>query len=255
MHEFGQSIVRMASFTGKELREVVRRPGVLASLILGPFVIMFIFGLGYSGYREPFVTEIVIPQGNDFPRDPAYYADLAPGRLDVVNVGDDPAPAEQRLRDGEIDLLITPVEFLKDSHPLELLLEERHVVVGWKDNPLFAGPLSKEAYLQSGHVAVRIFDRDTFVENILYKLVPERRIEVIAQSFIQVPWLLRGSMRISVMHERLARVSAPVFDLVTADTPFELPIMHEMMQYHSTRSNDVGLAWLRNRLKRFAQAE
>ena len=110
MHEIGQSIVRMASFTGKELREVVRRPGVLASLILGPFVIMFIFGLGYSGYRDPFVTEIVIPQGNDFPRDPEYYADLAPGRLDVVNVGDDPAPAEQRLRDGDIDLLIIAPE-------------------------------------------------------------------------------------------------------------------------------------------------
>ena len=72
MHEIGQSIVRMASFTGKELREVVRRPGVLASLILGPFVIMFIFGLGYSGYREPFPTEIVIPEGNDLPSDPEY---------------------------------------------------------------------------------------------------------------------------------------------------------------------------------------
>lgn len=114
MHEIGQSIgqslVRMASFTGKELREVIRRPGVLASLILGPFLIMFIFGLGYSGYREPFVTEIVIPRGNDFPRDPEYYADLAPGRLNVVNVGDDAASAEQRLRDSDIDLLIVAPE-------------------------------------------------------------------------------------------------------------------------------------------------
>lgn len=106
----GQSLVRMASFTGKELREVIRRPGVLASLILGPFLIMFIFGLGYSGYREPFVTEIVIPGGNDFPRDPEYYADLAPGRLNVVNVGDDAASAEQRLRDSDIDLLIVAPE-------------------------------------------------------------------------------------------------------------------------------------------------
>jgi len=105
-----RSLVRMGSFTGKELREVLRRPGVLASLILGPFVIMFIFGLGYSGYRDPFVTEIVIPQGNDFPRDPEYYADLAPGRLEVVSVGDDAAPAEDRLRRGEIDLLIVAPE-------------------------------------------------------------------------------------------------------------------------------------------------
>ncbi len=106
----GQSIVRMASFTGKELREVVRRPGVLASLILGPFVIMFIFGLGYSGYREPFATEIVVPDDTSFPTDPEYYAELAPGRLDVRRVSGDRDGAEDRLRNREIDLLIVAPE-------------------------------------------------------------------------------------------------------------------------------------------------
>ena len=106
----GESVVRMASFTGKELREVMRRPGVLASLILGPFVIMFIFGLGYSGYREPFATEIVLPAGSSFPSDPEYYAELAPGRLDVRGVSDDQEAAEQRLREGVIDLLIVAPE-------------------------------------------------------------------------------------------------------------------------------------------------
>lgn len=100
------SFVRMASFTGKELREVVRRPGVLLSLILGPFLVMFLFGLGYSGYRAPFATEIVVPADSDFSRAPEDYAELAPGRLDVLGVGDDEAAAEQRLRDGEIDLLV-----------------------------------------------------------------------------------------------------------------------------------------------------
>lgn len=106
----GQSVVRMASFTGKELREVMRRPGVLASLILGPFLIMFIFGLGYSGYREPFATEIVLPPDSGFPEDPEYYANLAPGRLDVQQITEDATAAEQRLRDGAIDLLIVAPE-------------------------------------------------------------------------------------------------------------------------------------------------
>ncbi len=110
MRSIAQSIIRMASFTGKELRELVRRPGVLLSLIVGPFLIMFIFGLGYSGARDPFVTEIVIPPGNELPRDPEYYANLAPGRLDVREVGDDSEPAEERLRNGDIDLLIVAPE-------------------------------------------------------------------------------------------------------------------------------------------------
>ena len=100
------SIVRMASFTGKELREVLRRPGVLLSLILGPFLVMFLFGLGYSGYRAPFDTEIVVPAESDFSRAAEDYESLAPGRLAITQVGEDRDGAEQRLRDGAIDLLV-----------------------------------------------------------------------------------------------------------------------------------------------------
>ncbi|HEX2884445.1 MAG TPA: ABC transporter permease [Candidatus Limnocylindria bacterium] len=105
----------MASFTGKELREVMRRPGVLLSLILGPFVIMFIFGLGYSGYREAFATEIVIPPGTDLPRDEAYYEELAPGRINVLDIAEEAGPSEERLRNDEIDLLIIAPENAADE--------------------------------------------------------------------------------------------------------------------------------------------
>ena len=100
------SLVRIVSFTGKELREVLRRPGVLLTLVLGPFLVMALFGLGYSGYRAPFATEVVVPEGSGFSTAPEDYAELAPGRLDVRAVGTDAAAAEARLRAGEIDLLI-----------------------------------------------------------------------------------------------------------------------------------------------------
>jgi ABC-2 type transport system permease protein len=110
MSALTHSLIRIGSFTGKELREVLRRPGVLLSLIVGPFLVMLIFGLGYSGYRAPFATEIVIPAGSDLPTDPDFYADLAPGRLDVRAVGEDAAGAEERLRARAIDLLIIAPE-------------------------------------------------------------------------------------------------------------------------------------------------
>ena len=47
--------------SGKELVEVVRRPGALISLVFGPFLIMALFGVGYSGYRRPLDTIVVIP--------------------------------------------------------------------------------------------------------------------------------------------------------------------------------------------------
>lgn len=110
MRSIGQSLVRMASFTGKELRETVRRPGVLLSLVLGPFLIMLLFGLGYSGYREPFATEIVIPADSVLPREAQYYEDLAPGRITVHEVGTDAPAAQERLRRGDLDLVIVAPE-------------------------------------------------------------------------------------------------------------------------------------------------
>ena len=160
----------------------------------------------------------------------------------------------KRLEAGEIDLLMTPDEFLEGDHPRELLFEESHVVVGAKGNPVFDEPMTIEKFLDCGHVAVRISNQDTFVEAVLQKLVPDRRIEVAAQSFIQVPWLIRGTKRLAVMHERLAMVTQPIFDLRIVDTPYDLPPMREMMQYHVSRSGDAGLAWLRKQIHRFAKA-
>ena len=104
------SLVRIAAFTTKELREVIRRPGALLSLILGPFLVMALFGLGYSGYRAPFATEVVVPAEGDFSRSAEDYEDLAPGRIQVTQVSDDLEGAERRLQDGSIDLLVVAPE-------------------------------------------------------------------------------------------------------------------------------------------------
>ena len=104
------SLIRIFSFTGKELRETIRRPGILASLVLGPFLVMFLFGLGYTGSRDAFDTVIVLPEGSRLPSDPNYYADLAPGRIRVVEISGDEAAARQRLVDQQIDVLIVGPE-------------------------------------------------------------------------------------------------------------------------------------------------
>lgn len=122
-------------------------------------------------------------------------------------------------------------------------------------NPIFDGGLTLEKYLAAGYVVVRIAERETYIERVLQTLVPDARIEVVAQSFIQVPWLLQGTMRLSVTAERLAKVTAPVFDLAVVPAPFELPTVREMMQFHVTRKVDTGLQGLRQRLCDFSQID
>ncbi len=156
--------------------------------------------------------------------------------------------SSERLSNGELDLLLTPEGFMPPDHPRELLFEERHVVVGWSGNPVMHDVLTEADFFSSGHVAVRISGRDTFIESALRKYGERRRIEVTAPSFIQAPWLLPGTRRLALMHERLARLVAPPLSLRIAEAPVELPIMREMMQYHTARTNDAALAWLRQQL-------
>ena len=156
--------------------------------------------------------------------------------------------SNDRLKRGEVDLMISPEEFLEGDHPRERIYEERLVVVACQSNTAFDSEITKEQFLGCGHVSVRIAGRDTFIENALSQVVPERRIEVTAQSFIQVPWLLRNTRRLAVMHERLAQVCAKPLALKIAPAPFKLPSMIELMMYHSTRSKDAGLAWLRSQV-------
>ena len=170
----------------------------------------------------------------------------APGlRLDITLPADD---TSARLAKGDYDLTLTPEEFVDPHHPTQLLFEERHVVVGCARNPDLAGPMSSEQFTSTGQVAVRIDGRNTFIENALDQLGLTRRVEVHAPSFIQMPWLLPGTRRIALMHERLARLMAPGLNLRILNPSFELPLMREVIQYHSSRAKDAGLSWLRTRL-------
>lgn len=170
-------------------------------------------------------------------------------RFDITLPKDD---TSDRLANGDYDMSITPIEFTDPRHPTELLLEERHVVVGCDQNPLLAEPLTLEAFANASHIAVQIDGRNTFIENTLEQLGLARRVEVHAPSFIQAPWLLAGTNRLALMHERLARLIGPSLSLRVAEPPFEVPKMREVMQYHSTRAKDEALSWLRARLKAIA---
>ncbi|WP_033921810.1 LysR family transcriptional regulator [Sphingomonas sp. 37zxx] len=154
----------------------------------------------------------------------------------------------EQLDDGEIDLIISPEQFLDPYHPRELVLEERHVVVGCATNPALQKPLDAETFYNSGHVVVSVSRDGTFIDNFLRGMPEQRRIEVICAAFTQVPWMLPGTTRLALMHERLARELAPQLSLVIRQPPFALPIMREMMQFHSARAADRGLSWLRERI-------
>lgn len=106
MRALGKSFVRITSFIFKEIRELVRRPGIILSLILGPFLIMALFGIGYTGARAPFETLVVVPPETDLPTDLDYYRGLSDAQLNIIGVTDSVDDGRQRLASQEVGLLI-----------------------------------------------------------------------------------------------------------------------------------------------------
>ncbi|HSH21289.1 MAG TPA: ABC transporter permease [Candidatus Caenarcaniphilales bacterium] len=110
LRDFGmgilKSITRVVSQVRKELIQVRRRPGAFFSLVLGPFLIMAMFGLGYTGIRRPLDTVIVVPPDLPLPRDIAYYEGLGAGAINVLEVTDDGEAARNRLRGEDIDVVV-----------------------------------------------------------------------------------------------------------------------------------------------------
>ena len=110
MRPFFAVIVRLMAFVGKEVIETLRRPGAILSLVLGPFLIMAVFGLGYSGIKRPLETIIVAPPTSGLPADVATYQELAGAGLHIAEVTQDRAAAEARVRAGTADVIIVAPE-------------------------------------------------------------------------------------------------------------------------------------------------
>jgi DNA-binding transcriptional LysR family regulator len=179
----------------------------------------------------------------------AELSELAPGiKLDLLPTDDE---STQHLADGKVDLLLIPDTMAHPDHPTEMLVEEKHVIVGWNGNPLFKKGITEEDFLASGHVATS-FGRQrlrSFGDLQLARLGKERRIEVTSGSFGNVPWLLIGTMRLALMHQRMAQSVSRYFPLSISPVPFEFPLMREVAQHHSARTSDLGLSWLREQLR------
>jgi DNA-binding transcriptional LysR family regulator len=207
-----------------------------SSMVFDPATSQRVFRIAASDY----ITVVLIAP---------VIADLettTPGvRVEVVPTSSESITSLER---GTLDFILTPERFLAPNHPKHLLFEERHVVVGWNQNPIFNKPLTEEVFNAAGHIAVEISGQLAFVEGLLKERGDHRRIEVVASSFTIVPFMLPGTHRIALMHERLAKVMLDKFPLAIAPVPFELPSMSEMIQYHGARSHDGGLNWLLGKL-------
>jgi ABC-2 type transport system permease protein len=89
--------------------EILRQPRLLASLVLGPFLILLIFGLGYRNQARALRTVFVVPEDGALAQQIEENAQTLGPQLIYEGVTTDEAAALQALREGKIDLVaVTP---------------------------------------------------------------------------------------------------------------------------------------------------
>jgi len=105
-----KSIIHLMAFFAKEVNEVVRQPRLLLSLILGPFLVLLLFGLGYRGGLPNFRVALVVPPNSISPDQVAALEAAISTNFTLVSTDSDEAVALSRLHSGEVDLVeILPV--------------------------------------------------------------------------------------------------------------------------------------------------
>jgi len=162
----------------------------------------------------------------------------------------------QAVEHGDIDLLLIARQYSSRSHPAEELFRDDYACVVWTGNDTVGEQLTLDRYLASGHVVARFGreQRRSAEEQFVADAGIARRIEVVAMGFSMLPQLVVGTSLIATVHSRLARHYAQWLPLRILQPPVEIPPIVEVMQWHNVRNEDRGLGWLREVLRRAAQA-
>jgi ABC-2 type transport system permease protein len=106
-----QFLIQVSSFVRKEMSEILRQPRLVATLILGPFLILLIFGIGYNNSLRTMRTVMVVPQDSQIKEEIQDIVSRLAGAVDMVGIVSTQEEAKQMLADGDADLiLVTPAD-------------------------------------------------------------------------------------------------------------------------------------------------
>ncbi len=107
MRRLLRKIVRASSFLSKEFYEVLRQPRLIFSLVLGPFLILFLFGIGYRNEQRTLRAILVVPPGSPISAQQIQqYSTTMITAFTISGTETSLDPALAQLRQGNADMVI-----------------------------------------------------------------------------------------------------------------------------------------------------
>lgn len=162
-------------------------------------------------------------------------------------------PIDNQLANGEIDLIIRPMQTARPAHSQEMLFSDNYSCVVWAGNSLVRRRLSLKKYLELGHVASSAGGQPVYFEQWFEaQYGGVRRIEIAASTFETTCRYVVGTDRVATVLTKLARLCAEHMPLRILRAPFPAPRITEVTEWNRYQDNDPGHAWLRGLLQRAA---
>ncbi len=101
-----RSLIHIYAFVRKELFEILRQPRLILTLVLGPFLILLLFGIGFQNKPRVLRTIFVVEAGDSsIAKEIDKYKDLGP-QLAYLGIETNRAVAEEKLKEGQADLVV-----------------------------------------------------------------------------------------------------------------------------------------------------
>ncbi len=100
------ALIRMFGFIGKEVRTIWHQPRLVFSLILGPFFILLLFGVGYRNVPRTLTSLFVVDQQSVMATQIEANLDLLGSRIEYAGMTEDADEADLRLRQRDVDVVV-----------------------------------------------------------------------------------------------------------------------------------------------------
>jgi ABC-2 type transport system permease protein len=128
---FFRFLIRISSFLGKELTEIFRQPKLILTLVLGPFLIMFLFGLASPSQGRTLRTTFVVTDTNSFKAQIDSFATSFSAVLVDYGIESDKEKALAALAHDQTDMVIVvpdvPLKTIQNNQQAEFLIYHNEI--------------------------------------------------------------------------------------------------------------------------------
>ncbi|MBI5033177.1 MAG: ABC transporter permease [Chloroflexi bacterium] len=126
-----RSLIRMSAFWRKEILTIARQPRLIFALVLGPFLILLLFGIGLRIEPRAMRTLFVAPENSPTAAEIQKFATSLGPQLVFTGITSDLEAAKRRLQRNEVDVVVVapnnPSQTIENSQQAVFTLYHREI--------------------------------------------------------------------------------------------------------------------------------